>query len=187
MQEKVLAEIGTLISKYGLEPVHAPGSFSNVGKVVGMDGLQEVAAVHYQFSEGLPYIFRAQVDGQWLLRQPDRPDYHDWLFDRRSPTAPTLIRFMKMLEKALSECRAEAMAEFTRAAPDMGSAEALEVALHELDRCILNTDTASPHGHSLRQAHRVLDMIAAQRGCEHFDPAVTDGKLTHLIDVIVFG
>lgn len=29
--------------------------------------------------------------------------------------------------------------------------------------------------------------IIKQRGCEHFDPAVSNGKLTSLIDIIVLG
>jgi hypothetical protein len=32
-----------------------------------------------------------------------------------------------------------------------------------------------------------LQRIVAQRGCEHFGPAVTDGKLTHLIDIVIDG
>ena len=33
-----------------------------------------------------------------------------------------------------------------------------------------------------------VQAIMMQRGCEDFDPAVrSDGKLTHLMDVIIFG
>lgn len=39
----------------------------------------------------------------------------------------------------------------------------------------------------MTKAIEVLRMICAQRGCEHFDPAVEDGQLTDLIDLIVFG
>ena len=40
---------------------------------------------------------------------------------------------------------------------------------------------------NLRLAIDTLQMIAKQRGCEHFDPAVSDGKLTTLIGSVVFG
>lgn len=36
-------------------------------------------------------------------------------------------------------------------------------------------------------AASVLHMIRAQRGCEHMDSAVTDGYMTHLMDVIIYG
>jgi hypothetical protein len=42
----------------------------------------------------------------------------------------------------------------------------------------------------IRDVWRAIDTahaITSQRGCEGFDPAVTDGKLTTLIDVVVFG
>jgi hypothetical protein len=39
----------------------------------------------------------------------------------------------------------------------------------------------------LWRAAATLQAIADQQGCEHFDPAVKDGKLTSLIDVVVFG
>jgi hypothetical protein len=39
----------------------------------------------------------------------------------------------------------------------------------------------------LWRAIKVLHAVHEQKGCEHFDPAVTDGKLTTLMDVIVFG
>lgn len=32
-----------------------------------------------------------------------------------------------------------------------------------------------------------LSMMLAQRGCEHFEPSVTDGLMTHLCDIIIFG
>jgi hypothetical protein len=32
-----------------------------------------------------------------------------------------------------------------------------------------------------------LAALLAQQGCEHFDPAVTDGWLTHLCDIAIFG
>ena len=34
---------------------------------------------------------------------------------------------------------------------------------------------------------KALEAMVNQRGCEHFDPACTDGKLTHLIDIIING
>jgi len=40
---------------------------------------------------------------------------------------------------------------------------------------------------NLWRAIETLQMVAAQRGCEHFDSSVNDGKLTTLMDVIVFG
>jgi hypothetical protein len=39
----------------------------------------------------------------------------------------------------------------------------------------------------LWRAINTLQMVQAQEGCEHFDKAVTDGKLTSLVDVVVFG
>jgi len=38
-----------------------------------------------------------------------------------------------------------------------------------------------------KEAIKVLTAIGSQGGCEHFDKACTDGKLTSLIDIIVFG
>jgi hypothetical protein len=32
-----------------------------------------------------------------------------------------------------------------------------------------------------------LEMMVEQRGCEHFDPSVIDGKLTTLMDVVIHG
>jgi hypothetical protein len=42
----------------------------------------------------------------------------------------------------------------------------------------------------IRDAWRAVDVarhILAQRGCETFDPAVEDGRLTSLIDIVMFG
>jgi hypothetical protein len=39
----------------------------------------------------------------------------------------------------------------------------------------------------LWRAIKTLQRIVNQKGCEHFDPAVKDGALTTLIDVIVVG
>lgn len=38
-----------------------------------------------------------------------------------------------------------------------------------------------------KAAIATIEMIRAQRGCEHFDSAVDDGRLTSLIDIVVFG
>ena len=64
---------------------------------------------------------------------------------------------------------------------------ALEVAHAIVEAECGNTDTASPEGHAAREALRWLESILDQKGCEHFDPAVTDGKLTTLIEIIVWG
>jgi hypothetical protein len=41
-----------------------------------------------------------------------------------------------------------------------------------------------------QDAANVVDALAAmvaQRGCEHFDPGVEDGKLTTLMDIVING
>jgi hypothetical protein len=38
-----------------------------------------------------------------------------------------------------------------------------------------------------REAARVLLAIFEQRGCEDFDPAVRDGRLTTLMDIVIYG
>ena len=40
---------------------------------------------------------------------------------------------------------------------------------------------------NLWRAIETLEAVVKQQGCEGFDPAVKDGKLTSLIDVVVFG
>jgi hypothetical protein len=39
----------------------------------------------------------------------------------------------------------------------------------------------------LMEVSKVLQAILAQKGCEHFDASVRDGRLTSLMDVIIFG
>ncbi len=67
------------------------------------------------------------------------------------------------------------------------AAMALDCAIEALEARAAETDTASPEGALIRDSLETLQAIRAQRGCEHFDSAVTDGRLTTLIDVIVFG
>lgn len=43
----------------------------------------------------------------------------------------------------------------------------------------------TPNDISLALAY--INDIRAQHGCEHLDPAVTDGYLTHFIDIVVVG
>lgn len=69
----------------------------------------------------------------------------------------------------------------------MATAEAIDKAIEALQMQAAETDTASPQGHLWRLALDVIEAIRDQRGCEHFDPAVRDGRLTTLIDVIMFG
>jgi hypothetical protein len=72
-------------------------------------------------------------------------------------------------------------------AHDMTTLEALDEALDALHASAAQTDTASPEGHRVRLAIDVITALTEQRGCEHFDPAVKNGRLTTLSDVIVFG
>lgn len=72
---------------------------------------------------------------------------------------------------------------------EMGAAEALQEAIEILELRCSKTDTASPEGHRARCALQTLQDILEQRGCddESFHGNAPDGKLTTLIDVIVFG
>jgi hypothetical protein len=72
-------------------------------------------------------------------------------------------------------------------APEFGTLEALEEALAALELVAIDNDTASPEGWRARCAIDTVTALIAQRGCERFDPAVQDGRLTTLCDVIVFG
>lgn len=47
--------------------------------------------------------------------------------------------------------------------------------------------TAAHDGSRGAMAAKFIQMILDQRGCEEFDPAVTDGELTHLMDIVMFG
>jgi hypothetical protein len=69
----------------------------------------------------------------------------------------------------------------------LDTCDALVEAIDVLHAQAAETDTASPGGSVIRAAIKTLEMIRDQRGCEHFDPANTSGKLTDLIDLIVFG
>jgi len=75
----------------------------------------------------------------------------------------------------------------TRDRPEFECREAIDIAIEILTERAAETDTASPEGFRARGALGVLEMIRDQQGCEHFDPAVRDGKLTHLMNVIIFG
>jgi len=65
--------------------------------------------------------------------------------------------------------------------------DALEEAREALKARAMETDTASPEGHRARIALATINALLEQRGCEHFDRAVEDGRLVTLCDVIVFG
>jgi hypothetical protein len=71
--------------------------------------------------------------------------------------------------------------------PEMTTQEALEEAMFLLTERAIDTDTASPEGWRARNALEVIKALLEQKGCEHFDSAVRDGKLTTLCDLIVFG
>ena len=70
---------------------------------------------------------------------------------------------------------------------EMSTLEALEEAMILMRERVIDTDTASPEGWRARNALEVIEALLAQRGCEHFDSEVRDGKLTTLCDLIVFG
>jgi len=65
----------------------------------------------------------------------------------------------------------------------MGCADAIAAAIDALEtaHCVegLPADLAA--------VVATLEAILAQRGCEHFDPAVSDGRLTRLMDIVIFG
>jgi hypothetical protein len=45
-------------------------------------------------------------------------------------------------------------------------------------------------GIEVRDLWRAIEQVQAilkQRGCEHFDPAIDDGKLTSLCDLVIYG
>jgi hypothetical protein len=71
--------------------------------------------------------------------------------------------------------------------PEMSTLEALEEAMIILKDRTIETDTDTDNGWRAKQALEVIEALIAQRGCEHFDSAVKDGRLTTLCDVIVFG
>jgi hypothetical protein len=63
----------------------------------------------------------------------------------------------------------------------MDTATAIEQAITYLDLA---------HGRDDADVNAVIERLEAvlnQRGCEHFDPAVTDGLLTHLCDIVIDG
>jgi hypothetical protein len=62
----------------------------------------------------------------------------------------------------------------------MNCREALEIAAHVL-RFDHSTDP------EVVKARKVLDEILEQCGCEHFDSSVEDGRLTTLMDVVIYG
>ena len=62
----------------------------------------------------------------------------------------------------------------------MDCKKALEIAAHVL-RFNHSTDP------EVVEARKVLDQILAQEGCEHFDRACDDGRLTTLMDIVIFG
>ena len=70
---------------------------------------------------------------------------------------------------------------------EFNTREALETAIEVLRARAAETDTASPEGHAVRCAIETIDMLLAQRGCEHFDSGLENGNLTTLCDLIVFG
>ena len=74
--------------------------------------------------------------------------------------------------------RAQVMNVSWRRDANPGTSWAIEQAIESL----LVTDTDD----SL-QAAKMLMAVLDQRGCEHLDPAITDGRLTHLIDILVYG
>ncbi len=68
---------------------------------------------------------------------------------------------------------------------DMTTTDALNDAI-----VILRTaaSVADPRvGAHIKRTADFLQMIDDQPGCEGFDPAVTDGQLTTLMDIIMFG
>jgi hypothetical protein len=65
--------------------------------------------------------------------------------------------------------------------------EALELCGDLLREQCAQTDTASPEGHLYRCALATVEALLEQRGCEHLDPAVRDGKLTTFCDIAMFG
>ena len=56
--------------------------------------------------------------------------------------------------------------------------DALNVAITKLD------EASDPQA---KEAAVLLRAIVAQRGCSEFDPAIRDGKLTSLIELVIFG
>lgn len=70
---------------------------------------------------------------------------------------------------------------------DMTAAEALMRAVVTLKVIERTTKLHQNDAIELLNAIATLQGIVDQRGCEHFDPAVRDGKLTTLIDVIMVG
>ena len=70
---------------------------------------------------------------------------------------------------------------------EFSTLEALTEALIILEQRACETDTASPEGWRCRCAIDTIKALVAQKGCETFDPAVTDGRLTTLCDLAIFG
>ena len=70
--------------------------------------------------------------------------------------------------------------------------DALEEAIEALKLRAAETDTASPEGSRVRAAITTIEMIRDQQGCEYLGKLTggrvkKDGRLVHLIDVVVFG
>jgi hypothetical protein len=71
--------------------------------------------------------------------------------------------------------------------PEFTTKEALEIALEVLRDRAAETDTASSEGWKVRGAIEALERVHVQKGCEHLDPAVGDGLLTTLCDIVIYG
>lgn len=87
-------------------------------------------------------------------------------------------------------CRVENSAGIASNGQRVTTALALQIA-HELMRSFdPENPQLPPHlwtSNDLRLARAALSGLRAQNGCEHLDPAVTDGYLTHYCDIAIYG
>lgn len=87
-------------------------------------------------------------------------------------------------------CRVENQSGIASNGQRVTTALALQIA-HEVLRAL---DPVTPHAPShmwndrdLMLARAALSGLRAQAGCEHLDPAVRDGYLTHYCDIAIYG
>jgi hypothetical protein len=111
----------------------------------------------------------------------DRPLHH--CGGARLATLPKTIRLTASRNQRLARPFAENALKGVLPMTQASCKEAIEAAISCLETALAVAD----EGPELEAKLATLRMIYEQRGCEHFDPAVKDGRLTTLMDVVIFG
>ena len=87
-------------------------------------------------------------------------------------------------------CRPENSAGIASNGQRVTTALALQIA-HDILRALDPETPRVPHhvwnDNDLKLARAAISGLRAQGGCEHLDPAVRDGMLTHYCDIAIYG